>query len=262
MSSKPTKGGPPPRTYGQSGRQRRREAEDAARKQRTRTIAFISVLAVLVLGAIGGAIALSGGNHGSPISIGGTTVPSTIGNTPTTAVAENPGPETAPIPGGVELAPASTTTPGTTVDGVECQSNEQVAYHIHIHLAVFIDGTQVQIPAGIGIPNPANQETSGDAFVAATVCYYWMHTHAADGIIHVEAPTTKLYTLGNFFDEWQQPLTTNQVGPDKGLVTAFLNGKPFTGDPRTILLQKHNVIQLDVGEPIVPPQSFSQWGQL
>ena len=251
-----------PRTYGQSGRQRRREAEEAARKQRTRTIAFIAVLAVLVLGAIAGAIALSGGTKSNQASIGGTTVPATTPGTPTTAVAENPGPETAPIPGGTELAPASTTAAGTTVDGIQCQANEQAAYHIHAHLDIFVAGQQVQIPAGIGIPNAKDSSTSGDAFVNGTVCLYWLHTHAADGIIHVEAPGSKLYTLGNFFDEWQQPLGPNQVGPDKGVVTAFVDGKPFTGDPGTIVLNKHTVIQLDVGEPIVPAQPFNQWGQL
>jgi hypothetical protein len=262
MSPKPTRGDAP-RTYGQSGRQRRREVEEAARKQRARMIAFIAVLGVLVLGAVAGAIALSGGTkHGNQASIGGTTVPSTIPAPPTTAVAENPGPETAAIPGGTALASASTTAPGTTVDGIRCQSNEQVAYHIHAHLAVFVNGQPAQIPAGIGVPNAVNEAKTGDAFVGASVCYYWLHTHAADGIIHIEAPGTKLYTLGNFFDEWQQPLGPDQVAGNRAGVTAYVDGKPFNGDPATIVLNKHTVVQLDVGEPIVPPQPFSQWGSL
>jgi hypothetical protein len=137
-----------------------------------------------------------------------------------------------------------------------------VKYHIHAHLTVFVNGTQMQIPAGIGVPNAVNSQTKGDAFVAASVCYYWLHTHAADGIIHIESPTTRIYTLGNFFDEWGQPLTANTVGPANGLVTAYVNGKEFSGDPGTIPLTPHAVIQLDIGAPIVPAQPFNQWGQL
>ena len=43
-------------------------------------------------------------------------------------------------------------------------------------------------------------------------CIYWLHTHAPDGVIHIESPTQRIYTLGNFFDEWRQPLSANQVG--------------------------------------------------
>ena len=38
------------------------------------------------------------------------------------------------------LASASTAADGQTVDGIECQSNEQVAYHIHTHLTVYVNG--------------------------------------------------------------------------------------------------------------------------
>ena len=78
-------------------------------------------------------------------------------------------------------------------------------------------------------------------------CIYWLHTHAPDGVIHVESPTERIYTLGDFFDEWHQPLEPNQVGDAKGKVTAIVNGKPWTKNPREIPLRPHNVIQLNVG---------------
>jgi len=40
----------------------------------------------------------------------------------------------------------------------------------------------------------------------------WLHTHAADGIIHTESPVERTYTLGDFFDIWGQPLGRHQVG--------------------------------------------------
>jgi len=53
--------------------------------------------------------------------------------------------------------------------------------------------------------------------------------------------------LGQFFALWRQPLNANAVGPATGAVTAYVNGKPFTGDPSTIPLKDHEAIQLDLG---------------
>jgi hypothetical protein len=40
-------------------------------------------------------------------------------------------------------------------------------------------------------------------------------------------------------------------------VTAYLNGKQYKGDPRSIPLTAHALIQLDVGSPTVGPKSFT-----
>ena len=94
------------------------------------------------------------------------------------------------------------------------------------------------------------------SFVEGGKCLYWLHTHNATGVIHVESPVQRVYTLGQFFDIWGQPLSTTQVGRATGSVTAFLNGKRFSGDPRSIKLTPHALIQLDVGK-VVPPQPFT-----
>jgi hypothetical protein len=167
------------------------------------------------------------------------------------------GPEDVPIEQGPQLAPASSTTPGATVDGIQCAPLEQLAYHIHAHLQAYVNGQPRQLPPAIGLIGPVAEQTPEGPFYGAKTCYYWLHTHAADGIIHIESPTARIYTLGNFFNEWRQPLDSNQVGPATGKVTAFVNGKPWTKDPTSIPLRKHAVIQLDVGAPVVPPQAVS-----
>ena len=43
---------------------------------------------------------------------------------------------------------------GAMVDGIRCQASEQVAYHIHAHLAIYVSGSRRVVPAGIGIPGP------------------------------------------------------------------------------------------------------------
>ncbi len=161
-----------------------------------------------------------------------------------------PGFEGVPIEQGPTLAPASTTGTGA-VNGIRCGATEQLAYHIHAHLAVFVGGQLRALPGGIGIPGSTIQQTSEGPVAFGGQCYYWLHTHAPDGIIHVESPTARIYTLGDFFDEWHQRLTADQVASHSGKVTAFVGGKLWPRDPRSIPLNPHAVIQLDVGAPTV-----------
>jgi hypothetical protein len=147
---------------------------------------------------------------------------------------------------------------GQPVDGISCDTSEQVVYHIHAHLAVYTNGEARIIPEGIGIVPPTEVvQTSAGPFVAAGKCFYWLHSHTADGIIHVESPSQRVYTLGNYFDIWNQPLSATQVGPAHGQVTAYVDGQPFTGDPRSIPLNVHALIQLDVGSASPGPQPFT-----
>lgn len=47
------------------------------------------------------------------------------------------------------------------------------------------------------------------------------------------------------------------MASDKGKVTAYFNGKPWTQNPRAIPLLPHASIDLDVGKPTVPPKLIS-----
>ena len=142
---------------------------------------------------------------------------------------------------------------GQDVDGVSANSNEQIAFHIHAHLAIFINGTQKLVPYGVGIVPPYQLEGSGSsAFVDGGSKFYWLHTHDETGVIHIESPKQTTYTLGQFFDEWGQQLGPNQIGSSTGKVTAYLNGKVFTGNPRDIPLNAHNLIQLEIGKNVAP----------
>ena len=154
-----------------------------------------------------------------------------------------------PIQTGAAVAPASTTQTGT-VNGIQCGSKEQLAYHIHAHLAVFDNGQARSIPGGIGIPGSQVVQTTEGPVASGGQCIYWLHTHAPDGVIHVESPTQRIYTLGDVFDEWHQPLSASQVGDVKGKVNAIVNGKPWTKSIRAIPLDPHQVIQLNVGSPV------------
>lgn len=143
---------------------------------------------------------------------------------------------------------------GQPVDGIEGSSREMLKVHVHAHLALINKGQQIAIPYGIGIVKPF-QVNNG--FVGMGKGIYWLHTHDATGIIHVESPDDRRYTLGNFFDIWGQPLTSREVAGLKGVVRVFVDGKPYAGDPRSIVLGAHTQITLQVGTPNVTPPVYA-----
>jgi hypothetical protein len=162
----------------------------------------------------------------------------------------------APVPdgGAPVLAPAGDTAQSQAVDGITCDVNEQLLFHIHAHLQMYVDGMEKLVAAGVGI-GPPLQMVGG--IVVGGSCFSWLHTHDTSGIIHIESPVQRTFTLGDFFDIWGQPLSSTSVGPARGSVTAFVDGVSWNGDPRTIPLAARTVIQLDVGAPLIAPQPFT-----
>jgi hypothetical protein len=165
------------------------------------------------------------------------------------------GPEGVPIPNGQVLVNPQAVRLNEKIAGIPCQRAEKIAFHIHAHLTIFVQGKAKVIPFGIGIGPPlaglpANE---GGPFVESGSCFMWLHTHTTDGIIHMEAPKLTSFTLGQFFAIWGEPLSKTRVGPARGRVIAFYNGKVWTGNPASIPLSSELQIQLDVGRPVVAP---------
>jgi hypothetical protein len=224
-------------------RESRQRAIERIRKQesrrRRRRQLLIGASALVVAGGIAGAIVATTGSGAAAPGPGAT------------------GPEGVPVPSAAVLTGTTTQATGQAVDGISCSTTEQTLFHIHAHLTVFVNGAARQIPYGVGIPGAVTTSTDAGPDVGSGTCFYWLHTHAADGIIHIESPVRRTFTLGNFFDEWGQQLGPDQVGPASGRVTAFYNGKAYQGNPRGIPLTAHAQIQLDVGTPLVAPESIS-----
>lgn len=203
-----------------------------------------------ILSLLAGAIVLAGcGSSSSTPSSSASSAATSTSSTP--ASTATVGFEGVELEQGADLAPANATQTGT-VDGIQCGSSEQLAYHIHAHLAVYVNGAARTLPAGIGIPSSTAAASAQGPIASGGQCIYWLHTHSTDGVIHVESPTHRIYTLGNFFDEWHQPLSAGRVGNAIGKVTGLVNGKPWKKDPRSIPLTPHAVIQLSVGTPVAP----------
>lgn len=138
------------------------------------------------------------------------------------------------------------------VDGAYCDALEQTAYHIHAHLSMWVNGQPYQLPQGVGIA-PDNS------------CLYWMHVHDTTGVIHIEAPQNVSFTLGNFFDVWDQSFHSSnyptQLSSTTGW-TVYVNGKPYTGDFHSIPLTAHTLISMMYASPNAKPDTTYNWGSL
>lgn len=129
--------------------------------------------------------------------------------------------------------------------------------HIHAHLDLFVDGQRVPIPAGVGIAEPfvrEDGETHSTIGLLAPV-----HTHAGDGVLHVENDGPPLVlTLGDFFDVWLVRLTDDCVGSlcanGSRTLRVYENGQQVTGNPRDVILRPAAQITLVFGPPGVPAE--------
>jgi hypothetical protein len=160
---------------------------------------------------------------------------------------------------------------GATIDGISCDALEQTQTHYHAHLQIYVNGTAVPIPGDVGRQS-------------VTQCYYWLHVHSDtgdEGVIHIESPNNNTYNLKQFFDIWGQQLSaTNLMGykvdashkltvyvyndptqptdsSQPWTVTPPSDLTPYTGDPTKITLKPHELIVLEYGTPVVPPQPWT-----
>lgn len=138
------------------------------------------------------------------------------------------------------------------IDGIGCDFSEGATYHVHAHLAIVVDGKAVAGP-------PAD---TGIHF--EHLCLYWLHTHDATGIIHIEAPHRISPTLGNFFDIWGQPLSRQRVAnhpvePQQHL-QVYVGTTLYRGNPRAIKLYEHTRVTLEIGPPFATPPKVNWQG--
>jgi hypothetical protein len=121
--------------------------------------------------------------------------------------------------------------------------SEGAVIHIHQHLDVYVNGKPVTVPAQIGF--------YGQEFLTE------IHTHDSLGIIHVESPTQRTFSLGEFFGEWGVLLSKDCLGRYCGDLHWWLDGKPQTGNPANLTLAQHQVIVIAVGKaPKNIPSTF------
>ena len=124
--------------------------------------------------------------------------------------------------------------------GLPMLSSEGMVEHIHAHLDVLVDGQPVPVPANIGI------DTVHPGISP-------LHTHDDSGVIHIESPVKRQFSLGEFFTEWGVSLSADKIGglraTDGKSVRVYVNGQLRTGDPAAIRFNQHDEIALIYGPP-------------
>ena len=124
---------------------------------------------------------------------------------------------------------------------------EALAFHVHAHLDVFVDGSRAPVAAGIGIDLVARRIST-------------LHTHDRTGWIHMEAPRSETFSLGQLFTEWGVRLTATCVGgycAPQTPVRFYVDGHERSGDPTAIEIKAHEEIAVVIGTP--PPEVPSSY---
>ena len=134
---------------------------------------------------------------------------------------------------------------GSPVQGIDCNDPPVETYHVHTHVSIFLNGEQLAVPGQVGIVSTG----------PSTDCHYEIHTHDSSGKIHVEAPASGVFTLGQLFAIWGQPLeSANVAGLMNMPVVIYLTDNGVAaieeGDPKAIELKSHREITIQVGTAI------------
>ena len=148
----------------------------------------------------------------------------------------------------------STGGAGQPIQGLFCNAMVET-YHVHAHVSFFLNGQQLALPRSIGSVqvNPTDH------------CYYPIHTHDLSGKVHVEAPAPGLFTLGQLFAIWGQPLETMNVGGNPGLpvVIYIVDGTTasrYQGDFAAVELKSRRGIVIQMGTTIPEIPRYTWFG--
>lgn len=147
---------------------------------------------------------------------------------------------------------------GSPIGALTCAPSSPQPVHIHSHLSIFLDGVALMIPPEIG----------NVQLTPSTDCHYPLHTHDSSGMLHSHTTArTTIYTLGEFFAIWGEPLQRTNVAGLTGLpVTVYVTdagvARVFTGDDLgSIQLLSRREITIQVGTPITQIPQFTWTGE-
>jgi hypothetical protein len=130
---------------------------------------------------------------------------------------------------------------GSTISGIKRDTEKQDLFHNHAHLDIFVNAHVISIPPEIGILDHK--------------CLYWLHTHDETGVIHIESPVKREFTLGQFFDVLKGNLNNSKSFDDilggKLVPTVYVNGTKVLGNVnyKDIKPNAYDEIEIIYGTP-------------
>ncbi|MDO3002833.1 hypothetical protein P5V83_24140 [Mycobacteroides abscessus subsp. abscessus] len=124
--------------------------------------------------------------------------------------------------------------------GLPMARMEGIVQHMHAHLDVLVDGLPVPVPANIGVDTRRGTMSA-------------LHTHDNTGVVHIESPVSRQFSLGELFSEWQLSVAADHlgglyVGAGKQL-RVMVNGLIRPGNPAALILADHDEIAIVYGAP-------------
>ncbi len=214
--------------------------------------AWIAGLLATGLAACGG----GGGDSAPPVGNNPPPPPAPVDDTPrqsATAIDLNDNHQV-----GVDNWPNGNTATGgqgATVNGIQCLVNMPETYHVHTHVSIFLNGVAQAVPGNIGIVRSVDPD-----------CFYTIHTHDKSGKIHVESDAPGLFTLGQLFAVWGQPLTNTNLAGYTGLpITIYSTDAGVVTEVESnwdaIELRSHREITIVIGTPITEIPNFT-WSSM
>jgi hypothetical protein len=212
---------------------RRRTAEERRTLWTSAAFAASGVAAIAIVAALFFAFGRNGGSGGAP---------------PPVDWSKLVGVQTGPAPwnAGVDHLPDRLGPLGLQQLGAEGE-----VIHIHQHLDIFVNGKHETVPQSIGIYD--------GQFLTE------LHTHDTTGIMHVESPKKREFSLGEFFGVWGVRLTDKCIGGycrPKTPWKLYVNGAPYSGDPSKLVLIKHQEFAFVIGKPPKKIPTSYQFGGL
>jgi hypothetical protein len=129
-----------------------------------------------------------------------------------------------------------------------CVTHGGLSLHIHPHLRIIVDGTERPIPANVGVTDS---------------CLKPLHMHDGSGIIHIESPRKRDFTIGQFFKIWDNPYTDTKfmdvdLGADRQ-IKVFADKEEITSGAGTIMKDHVSYVLMvgKTGETLTPPENYS-----
>jgi len=124
----------------------------------------------------------------------------------------------------------------TPAEEMDIGGHQNLALHIHQMLTITINGEKYSVPAGIGLVGDIMRPT---------------HTHDSTGKLHVEGPCPRDFTLGEFFDVWNQEFNSTCIfsycEDETHSLTLYVNGVENT-EYRDLVLKDHDGIEIVFAE--------------
>lgn len=112
-----------------------------------------------------------------------------------------------------------------------CTTDMATQFHVHPKLEIMINGQKQEIPANLGV---------------GLSCMNALHTHDSSGVIHVESPEKRDFTLSDFFAVWNKTYSKDRVLDYKvdatHVIRETVNGQEVQNYENTILRDKDQIV--------------------